>query len=201
MRLTKLLAAALMLAALGGCATAPLPAIDNWNDYQSQLAQLQHWQLSGKLGVRMAANAANSKRGGSAYLNWEQNPAAYAIRLSGPLGQGTTWIRGDDGGVSLEQAGQAAVRADSPEALVAQTLGWELPIGDLFYWVRGIPAPRAPIAQQAKHPSGSLAQLQQSGWQLDFSRYNAVGPWQLPGKIVAHRDGLRLTLIIKNWQL
>ena len=199
-----------LLAALLGCSTQPPltpptltpPTIDTWDRYHARLQGLQHWQLNGKLGVRIAEEGAESPpRGGSAYLHWQQHPDDYAIRLSGPLGQGTTWIKGSPAGVYLEQAGQAPLRADTPEALVSQTLGWDLPISDLFYWVRGIPAPRAPVAGLEKNDSGSLSQLEQSGWQLAFSRYNAVGPWQLPGKIVAVRGGLRLTLIIKDWAI
>lgn len=192
------LATALLIAALSGCANLPLPQIDNWDSYQARLGQLNQWHLSGKLGVRVLANNTSS---GSAYLDWQQQPEDYAIRLSGPLGQGTTWIKGNASGVLLEQPGQPPLTANTPEQLIYQTLGWELPISDLFYWVRGIPAPQTPIEKQEKTPSGSLAQLQQSGWQLAFSRYNTVGPWQLPGKIVAERDSVRLTLVIKNWRL
>jgi len=189
------------LALLGGCATQPLPQIDNWDSYQSQLAQVESWQLNGKLGVRLQSPDKPQKTGGSASIDWQQHPRDYAIRLSGPLGQGTTWIKGNANGVRLEQAGQPPMTAATPEQLVEQSLGWQLPISELFYWVRGIPAPRLPIDAQVKAPSGGLEQLQQSGWQLAFSRYNAVGPWQLPGKIVAERDGLRLILVINNWQL
>lgn len=189
------------LALLGGCATAPLRPIENWDSYQARLAQLDSWQLNGKLGVRLQPSDTAQKTGGSASIDWRQHPQDYAIRLSGPLGQGTTWIKGNAQGVRLEQVGQPPLTAETPEQLVQQSLGWQLPISELFYWVRGIPAPRTPIDAQVKAPSGSLEQLQQSGWQLAFSRYNAVGPWQLPGKIVAEREGVRLTLVIRNWHL
>ncbi|TQV84795.1 outer membrane lipoprotein LolB [Exilibacterium tricleocarpae] len=187
----------LVLAALlGGCAGQPkLPPIDNWDAYQQQLAQLHNWQLRGKLGVRMPADS------GSVTLDWEQEASLYAIRLSGPFGQGTTWIRGNRRQVQLEQAGQPPLSAGTPEELIQSALGWDIPVRDLYYWVRGIPAPRAPVASQEKTANGALAYLEQSGWQLSYSRYNTVGPWQLPGKIVAIRDPLKLTLVIRQWEV
>ncbi len=201
-RLRVLILSALFLSLLNGCSTQPRPRIDNWDNYQAQLGKLTQWQLSGKLGVRVPPNDQHSAHsGGSAYLHWQQQPGDYAIRFSGPFGQGTTWIKGSPDGVYLEQAGQPRLRAGTPEELLFQALGWNIPISDLFYWIRGIPAPWAPIDQLQKTEFGSLARLQQSGWQLAFSHYNAVGPWQLPGKIVAERDGLRLILVIKDWRL
>ena len=182
---------------LAGCASAPRPVtpIDNWDDYQSRLSQLQTWQLQGKLGVRLPKDAS------SVNVDWDQHADLYAIRLSGPFGQGTTWIRGDRQQVSLEQAGQPPLSATTPEELIYDALGWELPIRDLYYWVRGIPAPRSPVAAQAKTAAGALSYLEQSGWQLSYSRYSAVGPWQLPGKIIALREPLKLTLIIRQWEV
>ncbi len=181
---------------LSGCTTTqPLPEINNWDTYQARLSQLESWKLQGKLGVRLPDDS------NSVYVDWEQAPKDYAIRLSGPLGQGTTWIRGSDETVSLEQAGHAPLSAETPEELIYNALGWNLPISDLFYWVRGIPAPRTHITNQEKTEAGALAFLEQAGWQLTYSRYNAVGPWQLPGKIVARRDALKLTLVIKEWHL
>ena len=54
---------------------------------------------------------------------------------------------------------------------------------------------------QEKTANGALSYLEQSGWQLSYSNYNAVGPWQLPGRIVARREPLKLTLIIRQWEV
>ena len=186
----------LLATLLGGCAgQSRLPAIDNWDQYQAQLAQLYTWQLQGKLGVRLPNDS------GSVRVNWEQDNDLYAIRLSGPFGQGTTWIRGDRRQVQLQQSGREALSAATPEELIHSALGWDLPIRDLYYWVRGIPAPRDPVLVQEKTANGALSYLEQSGWQLSYSNYNAVGPWQLPGRIVATREPLKLTLIIRQWEV
>lgn len=187
-----------LAALLGGCASQqPLGHIDNWNDYQKQLAVIEDWQLAGKIGFRLQTTDGNNS--GSANFNWQQQSPRYNIRLYGPFGQGSTWIKSDGQNVELQQAGKPDLQASSPEELMYRSLGWWLPIKDLSYWIKGIPAPHSPIISQSQTEQGTLQQLQQSGWQLSYSRYQQVNDWQLPGKLVAERDNIRLTLIIKDW--
>lgn len=181
---------------LGGCASAPVSIghIDNWARYQQRLQQQEHWQLSAKLGVR------SPSENGSAYLNWQQQSSRYNIHLSGPLGQGSVHIDGSPSRVTLNRAGEPELSAASAEQLLEQTLGWSAPIAQLKYWVRGLPAPGT-SAVQTHNPQGALASLRQSGWTLNYSRYRAVGNFLLPGKITARQNELKLTLIIKDWDI
>ena len=197
MSLSRCLLLATFVVLLNACVSQPRPSpIENWDSYQARLStQLNAWKIEGKLGVRSPDDSS------SIYLDWQQTPDSYAIRLSGPFAQGTTWIRGNADAVQLEQVGTAPLSAATPEALIYERLGWEIPIQDLVYWVRGIPAPQTPIVKQEKTPSGSLAFLEQAGWRLSYSHYKDIGPWQLPGKIVAQRNQLKLTLIIRRWHV
>lgn len=173
---------------------APEVATD-WDNYQQVLRTIDQWQVQGKLGVRLPDNS------GSVYFNWKQRPSDFAIHLNGPLGQGTTWIRGNDRRVSLEQSGEPPVFAATPEELMLKSLGWWLPISELYYWVRGIPAPGSNPDQLTRGQDGTLLELQQNGWQLEFSRYKIIKGWSLPSKVIARRDDIKLTFIIKNWKL
>jgi len=176
------------------------PPLSDWGEYQRTLQGVKLWQVQGKLGIRLPGDS------GSLYFNWQQRPENFAIHLSGPLGQGASWIRGGapDSSlqqVSLERGKQPPVYADNLEALMHSTLGWALPVDELYYWVRGIPAPDLPIEQINHDEAGRLARLQQQGWTLRFERYKTINSWPLPGKIIAERDPLKLTFIIKNWKL
>ena len=195
------LAGLLMLA---GCARQPLqpepakaipappPIVEQWQQYQALLNAIDQWQLQGKLGVRLPDHS------GSVYVNWRQQQGDYAIHLSGPLGQGTTWIRGNDSSVELENS-DGKIRAATPEQLMLDSLGWWLPVSDLHYWIRALPAPSASAATLQRNADGTLAQLQQAGWTLLYSGYQAVEGWPLPGRVVARRDDISLTFIIKSW--
>ena len=78
---------------------------------------------------------------GSANLRWEQWGEHFVIRLWGPMGQATTLITGDVRRVVLERADGGARRVGDPSVILNEELGWEIPIGALSYWVRGVPAP------------------------------------------------------------
>ncbi|WKD50730.1 lipoprotein insertase outer membrane protein LolB [Microbulbifer spongiae] len=162
------------------------------------VAQLEQWTIRGKLGVR------SPKDNGSANLTWAQNGVQnYRLHLSGPLGAGTTVITGSAGGVSLVRGDEPPVVARSASQLTTQTLGWPLPAAEMFYWVRGLPAPGAKGAER-HNAQGQLLSLQQSGWLLRFSDYRQNGPYRLPTRIKAQTNAsagpVQVTLVIKAWE-
>jgi outer membrane lipoprotein LolB len=196
----------LLITLLAGCASLQpeyqpgtkvptAPPLLNWEVYEQTLRSIQSWQVKGKIGVRVPDDAI------SASINWQQYPESYSIYLSGPLGQGSTWIRGENGQVTLTRGNQAALSASTPEALMQNNLGWSLPISELHYWVRGISSPNSPVITKQHGVDGELIALQQQGWTLNFERYQNVGSWFLPGKLTAQQGDLKLTLSIKEWNL
>jgi outer membrane lipoprotein LolB len=181
---------------IGGCASQrPAPSIDDWQRHQEQLKRLEHWQISGKLGVRMPGE------NNSANLRWQQRARDFRIDLSGPFGQGRVIISGDDQLVTLEQAGQPPQYASTSEELIWETSGLYLPLADLRYWVRGIPAPGKPVVRREANDQGLLERLEQSGWQLTYSQYTRAEGWPLPGRIVAEHRDVRVTLVIRQWDI
>lgn len=153
------------------------------------------WQIKGKLGVR------SETRNGSLSVNWQQTANQYTIHTQAALGQGATTLRGDENRIVITQVGKDPITSDSPRLLVADTFGWELPLDDLQYWVKGIPTPDDVSITAQYDEFGNLTELEQSGWQLSFSRYQQVADWALPGRIRATRNSLTLTLIIRDWIL
>ena len=189
-----------MLLLLHGCAhqtTQPLP---DWERHQAQIQQLSDWQITGKLGVRVPGD------NGSANLRWENEAHNFRLDLSGPFGQGRLLITGKPGKVTLQQPGDAPLIADSAAALIYQVTGWTLPVEQLNFWVRGIPAPQQPISWIEKNDMGLVAALKQGGWHIHYSQYqrvnlNDITSVQLPGRILAEYQDIRLTLIIRQWTL
>lgn len=181
---------------LGGCARQPLQPVDSWEEHRNQIAVLDNWQINGKLGARMPNDS------GSARLRWEQAPEQYRIDLSGPFGQGRMIITGEPGLVRLRQSGEPPIEASSAEELIRQSTGWRLPVEQLLYWVRGIPAPDSRPKRMKKTAEGLLAELEQDGWQLSYSDYRLVdNRWQLPERIIARHRDIRLTLVIHQWTI
>jgi len=178
----------LLILLLGGCSQLQTREPAMPADPRPVL-QLEHWSLEGRIGIRHDGEI------NSANLNWQQQPDAYRIALTGPLGQGGLRIEGNDRDVSLQQAGSDEVyRAATPEALMQQLLGWHLPLSHARYWVRGLPAPT--LSWQ-----GLLNQqgFTQAGWKVEYDRYTRAGTLTLPEKIRLTRPDLRITLVVSHW--
>lgn len=188
------------LVAIAGCAhrgslTPPQDVIE----HQRQLQAVEHWQLNGKLGIRTADD------NGSATVKWVQQNADYQINLSGPLGQKRMIITGTPGNVRLEQSGEPAQEAKTAEALIKKSVGWTLPVAQLAYWVRGVPAPKMRITHLEQNANGLLDRLHQGDWIITYSNYRDQTyqglTLPLPGKITAEYRDVRLILAVREWQL
>lgn len=190
----RLLAAALLAAWLAGCATAPAPLPGVSPQQYRELLQLQDWQIRGKLAV--AAPGARE----SALLDWRQRGERYDITLAGPFGGGKVRLQGDATRVSFQRAGEPPQVAADPESILQQQLGWSVPVRELRHWARGLPSPRLPV-EHSQSQNGVLTALQQDGWQLEFSQHRAVSGLPLPGRIVARRGDIKLTLVAREWSL
>jgi outer membrane lipoprotein LolB len=168
-------------------------------EHQRQVQAINDWQLTGKLGIRTTEDS------GSASVRWVQQIANYQINLSGPLGQKSMIITGTPDKVRLEQTGELAQEAKTAEALIKKSAGWTLPITQLAYWVRGVPAPKLRISYLQQNESGLIAQLIQGDWNISYSNYRdqtfngTILP--LPGKITAQYKDVRLVLVIRDWHL
>lgn len=184
------------LLSLAACVSQPLTPIANLQHYQQQLAAIEQWQFSGKLILRSASDSEKAR------VSWHnQTSTDYKIRLSGTLGVGTTYIYGDQFSVRLEQSGEDPISAATPEQLVYEQLGQDIPISNLRYWVRGLPAPNSPSGTIEVAENGHLNSFQQDGWRLSYSDYQNVDGWRLPSKLEASRDDLHILLTIGSWKI
>jgi outer membrane lipoprotein LolB len=183
------IAVALLL--LGACSTTPTHQAVN-NAIFKNNNQLQQWQIKGKIGIRSNGNGNN--KASSAYLNWQQCGDRFDIHVSGPLGQGAAHLFGDSNQVTLQSRGEEIISADKPEQLLYQQTGLELPVSQLFFWLRGIPASDSAFTQQG---SG----FQQSGWNIRYPGFSRVEGYTLPSKAIAEHPSLKVTLLLKTWDL
>ncbi|WP_213875286.1 lipoprotein insertase outer membrane protein LolB [Pseudomonas sp. dw_358] len=164
-----------------------------WSAHKAQLTQLDGWEINGKVGIRAP------KDSGSGTLYWLQRQDYYDIRLSGPLGRGAARLTGRPGKVSLEVAGQGKFDADSPESLLQDQLGWRLPVSNLVWWVRGLPAPESK-SRLTLDGNSHLATLVQDDWTVEYLSYTEQGGYALPERIKLHGPDLDVTLVVKDWQ-
>lgn len=189
-----------LIALLAGCAGLTSrealegegsPAL--WQSHKQQIGSLDAWQISGKVGIRAPQDS------GSGTLFWLQRQDYYDIRLSGPLGRGAARLTGRPGTILLEVANQGRYQAASPEQLLQQQLGLNLPVSHLLWWIRGLPDPESKSRLTLDRDS-RLAQLSQDGWQVDYLRYAEQDGYWLPERLKLSGHDLQVTLVIKDWQ-
>lgn len=182
---------------LSACNSIAPPAGENpdWSRLQRQLQALDNWQLRGRVNVRYH-NEAHTPR-----IQWQQQPEQYHIRLWGTFNAGNTEIDGRPGLVTLEQDGEV-LTASSPEDLILEQLGYELPVSYLEFWIRGLPAP-ASDADLIFDEFNQLATLYQDGWEVRYSDMRQYDSLSLPRRVDVSRprDDVRLRFVGLDWTL
>lgn len=152
------------------------------------------WELSGAMAARSA------KKAWSASVNWVQNGAqSYQIRLFGPLGSGTIMISRKGGAITFRD-GPKTVTSSNADELLKQQTGVRLPVNNLFYWVRGIPAPGA-VQSSQRDAANRLVLLRQAGYTIQYQGYSASSKTALPSRIVLQGNGVMIKLVIKRWKI
>lgn len=180
---------------LNGCAPVPtqthLPSDEAWEVQQNELNTFNRWQLSGRIGFRTPDN------GTSASLQWAQTHNAYQIQLFGPFGAGALQIDGI-GNTFQVSSNEGVLNQKEAKDYLKRTFGIDIPLAELSYWVKGLPAPKIPHKLSLNN-QGQLKELFQSNWQINYDGYNQQQP-STPNKINMARDGLKIKLIVHEWK-
>jgi outer membrane lipoprotein LolB len=190
-------AAAAILLLVGGCATGPRPQPNESESARREALQaLAAWTLGG----RFAVAAGND--GFSGGLQWQQRGPNAEIALRGPMGGEAIRMHVDGADYVVETADGASYDGERAQRLLADRLGVvrPLPVQDMRYWLIGVPAPGTPH-EETLGTDQRLASLTQSGWLIRYGSFETVGPHTLPQRIEMTTQGLRLRVVVSDWQL
>ncbi|HJO36493.1 MAG TPA: lipoprotein insertase outer membrane protein LolB [Gammaproteobacteria bacterium] len=176
-------------------ALAPGQVQQAWQLRQAQLECLDAWRLQGRLSI-LAEGERRVLR-----LRWLQRQEAFEMALSAPLNLGGgARLHGDGQRVVLQQGGGEQVFAASPDEVLAQQLGLQVPVQALRRWVLGLPAGPAEVG--ALDGAGRPWWLSGGGWRIDIESWQAVPATPaLPQRLTVQGPSLRLTLLIDAWEL
>jgi len=159
-----------------------------------QVASFSNWNMVGRLAV------SNSDDGGSGHFSWRKSSGDSQMDFHGALGRGAWRLLADAGGAELELADGTIHRADSIDDLVRLRLGWEIPVDNLSWWVRGLVAPGG-FEDRMIDDKGNLSELVQDGWTIAYGRYDSVDGISLPLKLTASHADWKVKLAIRDWDL
>lgn len=182
---------------LAGCASsvkqAPVSkqADPNWPQHVTKMQSQTTWHAKGRLAVTKGNN-----KGGNASFVWQQVSDRYHIQMHGPFGSGAAVISGGPKQVFAKESNGKKHHASTPEALMQQLVGWQVPLSGLQYWIRGVPIPNVKVSMQSLNSQGLLKNLVQEGWSIHYIEY---GNDNLPKKMQLNHANLKIKLVVTSW--
>jgi len=176
---------------LSSCAAlqrpAPAPAVDP--------ASIEAFQLDGRINLRV------QKQGYPGRVRWQHSATVDELWFYSPLGSTVAQLRQDPSGAVLITSDGREHRAPDLQQLAFEVLGWDLPLGGLPYWVRGLAWPEAAKEEETFDDQGRLKQLSQAGWEVSYLDWAPAGVTGLPSKLDLQGERLRMRLLVEKWSV
>lgn len=190
--------ASLLAMFLVACSSAPTRTIDQ---HQAETAQLQrelrlqsqdHWRLSGRVAV-----SANGD-GGSGALLWTERGGQTAFELRAPV-TGRSWrLTVGEQGALIEGLESGPLSDSDPQRLLRESVGWEIPLAALRFWVRGARAPGPAVIEF--NAEGWPTRIEQQGWVVEYREWMDTEQGRMPKRVFASRGDQRVRLAAGRWQ-
>jgi outer membrane lipoprotein LolB len=168
-----------------------------------QLQKLNEWAISAKVNVER-----RGEHFSTAYLNWLAKKNSYQIDITSPAGIGHLQIINNAEGIiaTTTQSDGTSKRyqVSNINEFINKLSGLALPVGQLQYWIKGIPAPQHSYGDEKYDANNHLIAINQQDWKVEWDRFKTEKGIALPHKIKAtqQRGGtLKVTLIIAEWKI
>jgi len=194
-RRTRLATLLILALSIGGCATVPPAAPPATTPTRvPDTVVLTQWVAKGRIAL------ASTSEGGSGSFVWQQRSERTELAFRGPLGAGGVQIVTDGETLQLTDAAGRALDGDAARAALQQKLGIDLPLGDLRYWMLGVPAPDsagAGVMRLDQPQSG----FRQHDWEVTYPEFKPVAGWTLPAKVNATSGQVRVRIVVDDWQI
>ncbi len=155
---------------------------------KDSLYHLNQWAFDGRLALKTKIDS------WQANISWKHSVNEDSIKLSGPLGQGATFIRLDGNKVAIERGDGKVLASDRPEEFINQQLGLFVPVRALRYWVAGVPDPSNRYIEMA-------GGFKQAEWMVEYDQMQEAGNYSMPRKVTVTNAQLKLKLVIDQWNI
>ncbi|RBP82381.1 outer membrane lipoprotein LolB [Marinomonas rhizomae] len=154
---------------------------------------ISKWETSGRVGIRTKNDAVSGN------FNWQKGPKTFDLSIVGPFGQGATNLTQTTDGKVILSYEDKVITGNDPATLLQHELGWEFPVSQVTYWIRGLVAPTS-AAQVTRNPDNNLPEkIEQDGWVVNYSNFTKVDGLSLPQKMQVSNPPFRVNLIINQW--
>jgi outer membrane lipoprotein LolB len=182
---------------LAACATAPVLPPDSGRTPDP--AMLSQWTAKGRIALVAQGE------GGSGSFVWQQRSERSDLAFRGPLGAGGLRIVTDGERLEVTDGAGRALDGEAARRALEERLGIDLPLAGLRYWMLGLPAPGsamggAAAVLPASGQAGPGAGFSQDGWTVTFEEYRPVAGWSLPARLSATAEGVRVRIVVDDWE-
>jgi len=183
-----------MVILLSACATREQRAQGDWlEERQRWFEQYPDWRVRGRLSV------SDGEQGGQMSFDWQGQGDQHDLRLRSVIG-GKQWrLLFNETGALIEGSDVGLIRADDPDILVSEIVGWPIPVSQLSMWLRGLPASEADQVVFAE--DGTMEKVSSGDWSLEYVRYEQSdeGPL-MPERVEALSPPYRVRMILRTWR-
>jgi outer membrane lipoprotein LolB len=186
--------AALLAGCAGGQFRSATPAPEAAAPSE-RIEALEYWRADGRVAIQ------RGDEGWSAAMRWQKQESDFQLRLIAPLGRGTYQLAGNQDQVELIVPDGQRYYSSDAQSLMAEHLGWSIPLGGAEFWLRGLVAPDPPPDYVRRDETGRLQDLHQAGWRISVLRRMQVGGFELPAKLFLHYQDLKVRIVISSWKL
>lgn len=185
---------------LNGCATMESTTNVEWQTHQQRLAAIGTYQSTGKLGY------ISPQQRQSLNFQWSYSASLTQLRLTTFLGQTALNLKASPDGATVETYDDQSFSAATPQALIEQLTGLNIPVEQLNDWMLGKPTQADDYQLNQTNTLASLTkQVGQQTWQLEYLRYQDVQyagtALPLPKKIKLQQGNISINLFISTWNL
>ncbi|MGN6313286.1 MAG: lipoprotein insertase outer membrane protein LolB [Rhodanobacteraceae bacterium] len=194
----RFLAVASVLLALAAC--APVRTRGTAAQIAAQAVREQRFGAQTQWGLQAHFAVSDGRDGGSGTLVWQQNGDEYSLNLRAPITGKTARLEGGPEGVVLTGLREGPIRGEDAQSLLANQLGWHIPVAQLTWWARGLRAPDSP-AELSYGENGLPALLEQDGWKVEYRDWYADRDPPLPRKVYASKPPYSVRVLIEQWQM
>ncbi len=181
-----------LTALISACSTQPKGPI---SPPPSSVEGISQWETSGRVGIRTENDAISGN------FDWQKTPNTFSLNIIGPFGQGATSLsKTSDGTVTLAYK-NTQVTGKSAAELLQQELGWEFPVEQVTYWIRGLASPYSPSRVEHDPDTGRVSNIKQDGWMIVYRNFSQVDGLSLPQRMQVSNPPFNVNLIINQWSI
>ena len=189
-----LLSALVLTAMVSGCAVREQRPDGAWLEERQEWFELYPiWRVNGRLAV------SDGERGGQLAFDWHSEGGQHEVRLRTVAG-GKQWrLLFNEHGALLEGSDVGLIRGPDADFLVAEAVGWPIPVHRLAYWLRGLPFK---LDEQVTYASdGTMQSIVGDSWSLEYQRYHqpSSGPL-MPQRVEAQSANYQVRMLLRGWR-